>query len=72
MPIEVELSSLQVLQQSEENSKDKFKQCILDLEKLELIREATIEHYARQADRRRCKFNKKLATKEIKVGSLVL
>ena len=31
-----------------------------------------MEHYAEEADKRRSKFNKKLAVKEIKEGSLVL
>ena len=35
-------------------------------------REAAMEHYAEEADKRRIKFNKKLVVKEIKEGSLVL
>ena len=35
-------------------------------------REATMEHYAKEADKRRIQFNKKLAVKEIKEGALVL
>ena len=35
-------------------------------------REAAMEHYAKEADKRRIKFNKNLAVKEIKEGSLVL
>ena len=31
-----------------------------------------MEHYAKEADKRRIKFNEKLAVKEIKEGSLVL
>ena len=31
-----------------------------------------MEHYAEEADKRRIKFNRKLAVKEIKEGSLVL
>ena len=72
MPIEVELSSLRVLVKGDENVKEKLKQCILDLEKLTLNREATMEHYAEEDDKRRIKFSKKLAVKEIKEGSLVL
>ena len=55
------------------NVKEKLKHRILDLEKLTLDREAAMEHYAEEeADKRRSKFNKKLAVKEIKEGSLVL
>ena len=54
------------------NVKEKPKQRILDLEKLTLNREAAMEHYVEEADKRRIKFNKKLAVKEIKEGSLVL
>ena len=72
MPIEVELSSLRVMVQHEDNPKEKLKQHILDLEKLTLNREAAMEHYAEEADKRRYKFNKKLAVKDIKEGSLVL
>ena len=72
LPIEVELSSLRVMIQHEDNPKEKLKQCILDLEKLTLNREAVMEHYAEEADKWRYKFNKKLAVKDIKEGSLVL
>ena len=72
LPIEVELSSLRVMVQFEGIPKEKLKQCILDLEKLTLSREAAMEYYAKQADKRRLKFNKKLTSKNIKEGSLVL
>ena len=48
------------------NVKEKLKQRILDLERLTLNREAAMEHYAIEADKRRIKFNKKLAVNEIK------
>ena len=35
-------------------------------------REAVMEHYSEEADKRRIKFNKKLAVKNIKEASLVL
>ena len=54
------------------NIKEKLKQRVLDLEKLTLDREAAMENYAEEADKRRIKSNKKLAVKEIKEGSLVL
>ena len=72
MPIEVELSSLRVLVNGNGNVKEKLKQHILDLEKLTLNREVAMKHYVEEADKRRIKFNKKLAVKEIKEGSLVL
>ena len=72
MPIEIELSSLRVLVKGDENVKEKLKHRILDLEKLTLNREAAMEHYAEEADKRRIKFNKKFAVKEIKEESLVL
>ncbi|MCO5594308.1 hypothetical protein L7F22_048337 [Adiantum nelumboides] len=72
LPIEVELSSLCLLQTRESNPKEKMKERILALERLELDREAAILHYINQTDRRRLKFSKKLSPKIIKKGSLVL
>lgn len=72
LPIEVELSSLRVLQKTEAKPKEKLRQRLFDLERLELNRAEAIEHYARQANKRRHQFNKKLTSKEIKEGSLVL
>ena len=72
MPIEVELSSLRVLVKGDENVKEKLKGRILDLENLALSREDAMGYYAKKADKRRIKFNKKLAVKDIKEGSLVL
>ena len=72
LPIEVEISSLRVLVREDGNIKEKLKQRVLDLERLTLNREASMEHYVEEADKRRIKFNKKLAVKEIKEGSLVL
>ncbi|MCO5547440.1 hypothetical protein L7F22_000889 [Adiantum nelumboides] len=72
LPIEVELFSLRLLQTRESNPKEKMKERILALERLELDREAAILHYINQADRRRLKFNKKLSPKIIKKSSLVL
>ncbi|MCO5598280.1 hypothetical protein L7F22_052372 [Adiantum nelumboides] len=56
----------------EGSSKEKLKQTILALEKLELDREEAILHYISQAEKRRQKFNKKLKTKDIEEKSLVL
>ena len=72
LPIEVELSSLRVLMQHEGDTKEKLRKRILDLERLTLNREDAMAHYAEQAEKRRKKFNAKLATKSIKEGSLVL
>ena len=72
LPIEVELSSLRILVKGDENVKEKLKGQILDLEKLALSRKDAMEYYAKKDDKRRIKFNKKLAMKDIKEGSLVL
>ncbi|MCO5614989.1 hypothetical protein L7F22_069276 [Adiantum nelumboides] len=72
LPIEVELSNLRVLQAREGGPKEKVKQRILALEKLELDREEAILHYVNQAEKRRINFNKKLKAKDIKENSLVL
>ena len=72
LPIEVELSSLRVLLHSQIKGKESLKECLLDLERLALNREDAIQYYARHAEERRRKFNKKLAPKGIKEGSLVL
>ena len=72
MPIEVELSSLKVLLQSEKNGKELLKLCILDLERLALSREDAMEHYAKQAKERKRKFIANLAPENIAKGSLVL
>ena len=61
LPIEVKLSSLRML-----------KQCLLDLERLALSREDAMEHYAKQVEERKKKFNANLAPKNITEGSLVL
>ena len=72
LPIEVELSSLRMLQQSEKKGKEMMKQRLLDLKRLALSREDAMEHYAKQAEERKEKFNKGLKPKGIKEGSLVL
>ena len=73
LPIEVELASLRVLATSQEKNQDKkLEERILDLERLELDREAAVQHYSMQAEKRRKEFNKKLASKNIREGSLVL
>ena len=49
-----------------------MKQRLLDLERLTLSREDAMEHYAKQAEERKRKFNANLAPKNITEGSLVL
>ena len=72
LPIEVELSSLKVLLRSMKKGKEGLKQHLLDLERLALSTEEAMEHYAKQAEERKKKFNASLAPKGIKKGSLVL
>ena len=47
-------------------------QCLLELERLALSREDAMEHYAKQAEERKRKFNANLAPKNIIEGSLIL
>ena len=69
LPIKVELSSLRVLLHSQKKGKGALKERLLDLERLAINREeVAIQYYARHADARRKKFNKKLAPKCIKEG----
>ena len=72
LPIEVELSSLKVLLQSQRKGKEMLKQCLLDLERLALSREDAVEHYAKQAEERKKKLNANLAPKNITKRSLIL
>ena len=53
LPIEVELSSLKVLLQSQKKGKEGLKQRLLDLERLALSREDAVEHYAKQVEEKR-------------------
>ena len=52
--------------------KEKFKQRVLGLERLELDKEEAIHHYTTQIEIRRKKFTKKLVNKELKERKLVL
>ena len=63
-----------MLVKGDKDVKEKLKQRILDLEKLTLNKEAAKmeDYYAEEADKRRIRFNEKLAIKDIKEGSLVL
>ena len=72
LPIEAKLSSLKVLLQSQKKGKEMLKQCLLDLERLALSRKDAMEHYAKQAEERKRKFNANLTPKNIIDGSLIL
>ncbi|MCO5610888.1 hypothetical protein L7F22_065130 [Adiantum nelumboides] len=52
-PIEVELGSLRILARETTSSKEKFEQRILDLQRLELDREAASDYYITQANKKR-------------------
>ncbi|MCO5572576.1 hypothetical protein L7F22_026332 [Adiantum nelumboides] len=53
LPIEVELGSLRVLARETASSKEKLEQRILDLQRLELDREAATDYYITQANKKR-------------------
>ncbi|MCO5607624.1 hypothetical protein L7F22_061821 [Adiantum nelumboides] len=73
LPIEVELASLRVLKAHQEDNQEKqVKKRIIDLEKLGLDQESTVEYYATQAEKKRKKFNRNLVKKGIKESFLVL
>ena len=72
LPIEVKLTSLRILGGQVGSQTQKVQQRLMDLERLQLDREEAINHYSQEAEKRREKLNKKLASKDIKKGSLVL
>ncbi|MCO5554174.1 hypothetical protein L7F22_007700 [Adiantum nelumboides] len=72
LPIEVELGSLRVLARETTSSKEKLEQRILDLQQLELVREATTDYYITQANKKREQFNNKIKEKELEEGMLVM
>ena len=61
-----------MLLHSQKKGKGALKERLLDLERLALNKEEAIQYYARHAEARRKNFNKRLAPKGIKEGSLVL
>ena len=63
--IEVKLASLRFLERESLKPKEKIRQRILDLERLQLDREQAIVYYSSQAKERKAKFDKKLAGKKI-------
>ncbi|MCO5570524.1 hypothetical protein L7F22_024247 [Adiantum nelumboides] len=72
LPIEVELGSLRVLARETTSSKEKLEQRILDLQRLELDREAASEYYITQANKKREQFNNKVKEKKLEEGMLVM
>ncbi|MCO5564616.1 hypothetical protein L7F22_018281 [Adiantum nelumboides] len=72
LPIEVELGSLRVLARETTSSKEKLEQRILDLQRLELDREAASVYYITQANKKREQFNNKVKEKKLEEGMLVM
>ncbi|MCO5590799.1 hypothetical protein L7F22_044774 [Adiantum nelumboides] len=72
LPIEVELGSLRALAKETTSSKEKLEQRILDLQRLELDKEAFIDYYITQANKKREQFNNKVKEKKLKEGMLVM
>ncbi|MCO5571582.1 hypothetical protein L7F22_025327 [Adiantum nelumboides] len=72
LPIEVELGSLQVLAKDVTSSKEKHKQRIVDLQRLELDKEAATDYYITQANKKRKLFNNKVKEKKLEEGMLVM
>ncbi|MCO5590722.1 hypothetical protein L7F22_044697 [Adiantum nelumboides] len=72
LPIEVELGSLRVLARETTSSKEKLEQRILDLQRLELDREAATDYYITQANKKREQFNNKIKEKKLEEGMLVM
>ncbi|MCO5578872.1 hypothetical protein L7F22_032719 [Adiantum nelumboides] len=72
LPIEVELGSLRVLARETTSSKEKLEQRILDLQRLELDREAATDYYITQANKKREQFNNKVKEKKLDEGMLVM
>ncbi|MCO5547912.1 hypothetical protein L7F22_001366 [Adiantum nelumboides] len=72
LPIEVELGSLRVLVKNTTSSKVKLEQRILDLQQLELDREAATDHYITQANKKREQSNNKFKEKKLEEGMLVM
>ncbi|MCO5585759.1 hypothetical protein L7F22_039695 [Adiantum nelumboides] len=72
LPIEVELGSLRVLARKTTSSKEKLEQRILDLQRLELDREAATDYYITQANKKREQFNNKVKEKKLEEEMLVM
>ena len=72
LPIEVELASLKIQAVSNLKPREKLKERILQLERLQLDKEQAMDYYRQQAEKRREKFNKKLKAKNLEEGQQVL
>ncbi|MCO5606411.1 hypothetical protein L7F22_060599 [Adiantum nelumboides] len=68
LPIEVKLGSLRVLAKDSISSKEKLEQRILDFQISELDREASIDYYIAQANKKREQFNNKFKEKKLEEG----
>ncbi|MCO5552923.1 hypothetical protein L7F22_006442 [Adiantum nelumboides] len=72
LPIEVEIGSLRVLARETTSSKEKLEQRILDLQRLELDREAATDYYITQVNKKREQFNNKIKEKKLEEEMLVM
>ncbi|MCO5607245.1 hypothetical protein L7F22_061438 [Adiantum nelumboides] len=72
LPIEVEHGSLRVLARETTSSKEKLEQRILDLQRLELDREAATDYYITQANKKSEEFNNKVKEKKLEEKMLVM
>ena len=72
LPIEVELSSLRLLEGRQGQPKEWLKQRILDLQRLELDREVAMDYYIKQDIQQHDKINKKRKEKDLEEGMIVL
>ncbi|MCO5601246.1 hypothetical protein L7F22_055365 [Adiantum nelumboides] len=70
--IEVELGTLRVLARETTSSKEKLEQRILDLQRLELDREAATNYYITQANKKKEQFNNKVKEKKLEEGMLFM
>ncbi|MCO5599623.1 hypothetical protein L7F22_053729 [Adiantum nelumboides] len=71
-PIEVELGSLRVLAKKNISSKEKLEQRIIDLQCLDLDREAATDYYITQANKKKEQFNNKVKEKKLEEGMPVM
>ncbi|MCO5552423.1 hypothetical protein L7F22_005934 [Adiantum nelumboides] len=72
LPIEVDLGNLRVLAKDATSSKEKLEQRILDLQRLELDKEAATDYYIAQANKKREQFNNKVKEKNLEEEMLVM
>ncbi|MCO5596833.1 hypothetical protein L7F22_050903 [Adiantum nelumboides] len=72
LPIEVELGSLRVLTRETTSSKETLEQRILDLQQLELDREAATDYYITHVNKKREQLNNKVKEKKLEEGMLAM